>query len=179
VKNKPAEDRRRRFAEEYCVDFNATQAAIRAGYAPRGAHVTGCRLLTEPKIAETIRKLMEAATKRAGITVERTQQEIARIAYGDIRRLFDGDNRLRDVTTLDEDTAAMLGGLETEELWGETENAEGRTRREVIGLTRKVKMRDKLKALDQCMSLLGMHKTATPGTGEENVLHLSIRLSGK
>ncbi len=41
----------KRFISEYLVDSNATQAAIRAGYSPRSAHVTGCRLLKHPKVA--------------------------------------------------------------------------------------------------------------------------------
>ena len=52
-------DRRRRFPEEYVVDFNATQAAIRSGYSPRSAHVTGSRLLKDPKIRRRVDVLMD------------------------------------------------------------------------------------------------------------------------
>lgn len=46
--------RRRRFAEEYVVDYNGTQAAIRAGYAPNSAHVEASRLLRIAKVRDAI-----------------------------------------------------------------------------------------------------------------------------
>jgi phage terminase small subunit len=52
--------RRDRFAAEYLKDLNATEAAKRCGYAPRGAHVTGCRLLKDPNIARQIAEAREA-----------------------------------------------------------------------------------------------------------------------
>jgi phage terminase small subunit len=51
--------RQERFAGEYLVDLNATRAAVRAGYARRGAEVTGSRLLRYPNVAAAI-----AAAKR-------------------------------------------------------------------------------------------------------------------
>jgi phage terminase small subunit len=43
-----------RFVAEYALDGNGTAAAIRAGYAKTGAHVTACRLLKNPKVAEAL-----------------------------------------------------------------------------------------------------------------------------
>ena len=48
-----------RFVDEYLVDLNATQAAIRAGYLAKSAHVEGSRLLTNAKVGAAI-----AAAKR-------------------------------------------------------------------------------------------------------------------
>jgi phage terminase small subunit len=42
--------KRQRFVEEYLVDLKATQAAIRAGFAPSGASVEGARLLRNAKV---------------------------------------------------------------------------------------------------------------------------------
>lgn len=51
-----------RFIQQYMIDLNATQAAIRSGYAPDSASVEGCRLLSIPKIAvEVTRRLKERA----------------------------------------------------------------------------------------------------------------------
>lgn len=52
-------DKQRRFIEEYCVDFNATQAAIRAGYKERAAYATGWENLRKPDIAEAIGERLE------------------------------------------------------------------------------------------------------------------------
>lgn len=59
-----------RFILEYLVDFNATQAAIRAGYAESGAHVEGHRLLRNPKIAERIAAEGAQTADELGMTRE-------------------------------------------------------------------------------------------------------------
>ncbi len=46
--------KQRRFIEEYCLDFNATRAAIRAGYAERSAQQIGAENLTKPVISAAI-----------------------------------------------------------------------------------------------------------------------------
>ncbi len=55
--------RRSKFAREYCVDYNGTRAAIRAGYAPNSAHVEASRLL---RIAE-VREAIEAEEERRAV----------------------------------------------------------------------------------------------------------------
>ena len=164
-------DRRARFAREYAKNLNATQAAIRAGYAPKSAKVTGSRLLSDANVSAQVAEIFKRVGEEEAITVERTKKAIARIAYGDIRQLFDEHDNLRPIRELSEDEAAMLAGVESfEEYQGRGEE------REAVGLVRKVKIRDTIRALEQTMSILGMHKTAVPpGTGD---LNLTIRLSG-
>ena len=56
--------RQARFVDEYLIDLNATQAAIRAGYAgysERGAHVPGAELLTNRKVSAAVEKAMAEA----------------------------------------------------------------------------------------------------------------------
>ncbi len=57
-----------RFCHEYLVDLNATQAAIRAGYAENSAHVTGCRLLSNDKVSEAIAAGKAELAERAGVS---------------------------------------------------------------------------------------------------------------
>lgn len=52
-------EKQKRFCEEYLIDLNATQAAIRAGYSERTAKETGCENLTKPNIQEYINKKLE------------------------------------------------------------------------------------------------------------------------
>lgn len=166
------DNRRSRFAQEYAKDLNATRAAIRAGYARKAAHVTASRLLSNAKVRAEIDTLLAKAAKAAEITVERTRKEIARIAYGDIRKLFDKGNRPRDISELTEDDAAMVASVEVvEEYRGQGE------RRTLVRRTYKLNTRNKLQALDQCMSLLGMHRTAE--SGESGGLKLTIVCGGK
>jgi len=72
--------KQQRFADEYLVDLNATQAAIRAGYATRNADVTGPRLLGNVGIAAAIEAGRAKQAERTGITADRVIAELAAIA---------------------------------------------------------------------------------------------------
>ena len=65
----------RRFVDEYLVDLNATQAAIRAGYSPKAARQQGSRLLTNAAIAEAICNGHEARNNRTLIDQDTVVQE--------------------------------------------------------------------------------------------------------
>lgn len=168
VPKPPAFDRRTRFAEEYAKDRNATQAAIRSGYSKKTAKSQGSRLLTFVDVQSRIAVLLANASVIGGISVERTAQEIARIGYGDIRQLFTDQGHLKPVAELSDDAAAMISSIEVDEI----RDPDGM----VIGYNRKVKLNSKVKALDQCMAYLGMHKTLKAGGGEG--LNLTIQTSG-
>jgi phage terminase small subunit len=72
-----------RFVDEYMVDFNATQAAIRAGYKAKTAHVIGAENLRKPKIAEEIARRQKDLQRRTEISQDRVIKELARIAFAD------------------------------------------------------------------------------------------------
>ena len=63
-------DRQARFVDEYLLDANGTQAAIRAGYGAAGARVTAHRLLTNAAISSAI-----AARQQVDATVLRVQRQ--------------------------------------------------------------------------------------------------------
>lgn len=72
--------KQQRFVEEYLVDLNATQAAIRAGYAPKAAKVTACRMLTRANVAAAIVKHQKRPREKTELNeawVLRNLQEIA------------------------------------------------------------------------------------------------------
>ena len=75
--------KQRRFVNEYCVDENATRAAIRAGYAESGAGVQGHENLKLPKIAAAIKERMEELAVAAGITPEWVVAQWVKIATAD------------------------------------------------------------------------------------------------
>lgn len=70
-----------RFIEEYMVDLNATQAAIRAGYSKKTAAAIGAENLTKPKIAAEIEKRQAAISEKLEITQETVAQELGKIAF--------------------------------------------------------------------------------------------------
>jgi phage terminase small subunit len=80
----PLTDKAQRFCEEYTVDLNATQAAIRAGYSSHTAAQTGHENLRKPEIAARINELRAKQTKKTEITIERVLTELAKIAFADM-----------------------------------------------------------------------------------------------
>ena len=73
--------KQRRFVEEYLIDLNATQAAIRAGYKVESAQQMGSENLSKPVINAAIERAMAAQSRRTGVTADRVIRELARIAF--------------------------------------------------------------------------------------------------
>jgi phage terminase small subunit len=66
--------KRAAFVREFTKDYNGTQAAIRAGYSPKSARVTGTRLLADAAIQSAIKELGEAARTDAVLTLSELQE---------------------------------------------------------------------------------------------------------
>jgi len=142
------------FVAEYQKDHNGAQAAIRAGYAPGSAKVTASRFLSRANVKAAIANQTEQriaqVTHETGITLERTIRELARLAYFDPRRLFDSAGRPLSITELDDDTAAVIAGLDV------MEEFEGSGADRVFkGYVKKWKLADKKGALDMLMKYQG------------------------
>lgn len=80
--------KQQRFVDEYLVDLNATQAAIRAGYSPSTARVIGAENLTKPDIDAAIAKRMQERSGRVEITQDMVLRELAKIGFSDIRKVL-------------------------------------------------------------------------------------------
>lgn len=74
-------EKQKRFVQEYLVDLNATQAAIRAGYSEKTAEQQGYQLLQKPSVQVEIQKAMKRREVRTQITQDRVLQEIACVAF--------------------------------------------------------------------------------------------------
>ena len=86
--------KQQRFVDEYMVDLNATQAAIRAGYSKRTARAIGCENLTKPNIRMEIQARLRQSEDKARLDRERAIEGLKGIVRADIRQLFDQDGRL-------------------------------------------------------------------------------------
>jgi phage terminase small subunit len=92
-----------RFCEEYIIDHNATQAAIRAGYSPKCAKQQGCENLTKPDLAEKIRELeAEIPSKNTIATAEEVLEHFTKVMRGEmfdqvVKRDEDGTLQTVDV----------------------------------------------------------------------------------
>ncbi len=71
--------KQQRFTEEYLIDLNATQAAIRAGYAPNAAKQMGHENLTKPDVAASIAVQQAVVSERASISVDWVVERLNRI----------------------------------------------------------------------------------------------------
>lgn len=63
--SRPLAPMQKRFVEEYLVDLNATQAAIRAGYSPKNADSIAVQLLRKPQVKASVKVAMQARSRRA------------------------------------------------------------------------------------------------------------------
>jgi phage terminase small subunit len=77
--------KQKQFVQEYLVDLNGAQAAIRAGYSKKTAKVQAARLLTNVNIQNRIAELMDKRSQRTDITADRVLRELAHIAFDDIK----------------------------------------------------------------------------------------------
>lgn len=76
------------FVREYLIDLNATQAATRAGYSAKTANEQGARLLANVSVSQAVAAAMDARAQRTEITQDMVLRELARIGFGDIRKVI-------------------------------------------------------------------------------------------
>lgn len=136
------------FVREYLVDLNATQAAIRAGYSKKTANVIASELLAKPNIQSAIQEEMKKRAERTEITADKVLKEFAKLAFFDPRKLFDDKGNPKDITELDDDTAAALAGLDVVQDFDPDTG--------VTSYTKKYKLASKQAALDSLGRHLGM-----------------------
>jgi phage terminase small subunit len=136
-----------RFIEEYLIDLNATQAAIRAGYSVKTAGEIGHENLKKPQIQVEIDKAIKARSKRVQITQDRVLKEYACLAFFDPRKMFNDNGSLKLLKDMDDDTAAALSSFEIDitKLDDKVETS-----------TAKLKFWDKLRGLNDLAKHLGM-----------------------
>ncbi|MFD5022301.1 terminase small subunit [Paenibacillus sp. NPDC058367] len=128
------------FVKEYLVDLNATQAAIRAGYSANTATEQSSRLLANVKVQKAVQEAMARREKRTDITAERVLSELGKIAFSDLNAFIevseDGKITVKPSNQLDGTVLSEISESIT-----------------TNGRTRKVKLHDKMKALE----LIGRH----------------------
>ncbi len=137
-------DKQERFCEEYMIDLNATQAAIRAGYSPKTANEQGSQLLAKLSIQNRIAQLQAEQSRRTGVSTDRVVRELAKIAFVNAADLIDPKTAsLKSDASHDDLAAVQSVKVKT---FGED------------GLEQEVKLADKLRALDLLGKHLGMYK---------------------
>ena len=147
--------KQQRFVEEYLIDLNATQAAIRAGYSAKTAEWIGPQLLGKSHVAAALAERMKDRVKRTEVTQDMVIAELVKIAFGDQRRVMTwgpSGVKLRESTELTGDEAAIV-----------SEVSESVT---AAGGSLKLKTHDKVGALKLLGEHLGMFKQHIELTGK-------------
>jgi phage terminase small subunit len=162
--------KRQMFVREYFVDLNATQAAIRAGYSPNSASEIGYENLRKPQIAAAIDS---AFMELGGITRSRIVDELGAIAFANIGQVLTWGDEIQEIS--EGDTYFING---KEHLAKDCITRVIRQRVRVLPIATmdtsvsrvisevsqtakgsvKVKMHDKLAALDKLARALGMYQ---------------------
>ena len=145
--------KQQRFVEEYLIDLNATQAAIRSGYSEKTAKSIGQENLTKPDIQKAIE---EAQNKRQ----EQTQIDAAYV----LKRLVEIDQM--DVLDIMDDDGNVKPLRDWPKIWRQyISNIETISMDDGDGWLKKIKWPDKVKNLE----LLGKHDSI--GAFKDKVEH--------
>ncbi|HFH2889955.1 terminase small subunit [Pseudomonas aeruginosa] len=140
--------KQRLFVDEYLIDLNATQAAIRAGYSQRRAAEIGSQNLRKPEIAAAIQAAMQARASRTEIDADYVLRRMVEIDQMDVLDIMSDEMQLKPVSQWPKVWRQYLSGFDLAEMF------EGRgDDREMVGLLKKIKWPDKVKNLE----LLGRH----------------------
>lgn len=143
-------DKQKTFVDEYLLDLNATQAAIRAGYSKKTAQRIGSENLSKPLIQAAIAKAMKARSERTEITADRVLQELAKLGFSNIQGIFTEAEQLRAISALPEEVAACIQSIEVVVKPTHEEDDDGN---KIVEHIHKIKLADKRGPLE----LLGKH----------------------
>ena len=101
-------DRQQQFVDEYLIDLNATQAAIRAGYSVKTAQEQSSRLLSNVMVQKAIAEKMAERSRRTGVNQDRVVLELAKIAFVKMTDIVDREGNIKENAAEDD-----LAGIES------------------------------------------------------------------
>ena len=152
--------RQERFAIELPVDWNQTAAALRAGYSKRSARQSGYDNMKNPYILKLVQEEIKRLAENAEMDADEAFAETVKIARANILDFMEWDEEKatfvpsRDLTR---EQAAAVGEIQAEtttvQVYGDEEAGISETR-----LKLKIKMIDKLRALDQLHRIFGRYQ---------------------
>lgn len=145
--------KQQRFVEEYLIDLNATQAAIRAGYSERTANEQGSRLLANVSVSEAIAEAQAKREERTQIDADYVLKRLVEIDQMDVLDIMDDQMKIRPVNEWPKVWRQYVTNLENLEL------SDGE------GCFKKIKWPDKVKNLE----LIGKHVSV--GAFKDKVEH--------
>lgn len=170
------EPKQRRFVDEYLVDCSGAKAARRAGYSQKTAASQGAQLLSNLKVQAALKERMASVAERIGLSAQKVVEEIARVAFSDMRRFTTwgpSGVTLNDSAALSDDDARCVAEV------SETTSEKGGSIR--------FKLHDKMGALKELAERMGidremmrkLYPDLDPDTRKTRVLSLIKTAAGR
>jgi phage terminase small subunit len=145
-----------RFCDEYLVSFNAVKAAIKAGYSENTARK--CELLHLPKVQAYLQAGMQRTSERLEITHDMILRELAKVAFANMGDYYDENAVLKPINQLTSDQKAAISHYQLIDCIGDYQ--------ERAGEISKIKLHNKLSALDKIARHVGFYRSMEDGRGK-------------
>lgn len=156
------------FVREYMLDLNASAAAERAGYSEKTAGAIGHENLNKPEIQKAINAAKQKRAKRAELSADWVLRRLRSIADSDLAECYDEAGNLLPISEIPKRVRKTFASVETFHEW-----APGVDGEKLLGSTKKIKINDKLKALE----MIGRHLKMFTDTIEIKESGLAARLA--
>jgi phage terminase small subunit len=147
--------KQKRFVDEYLIDLNATQAAIRAGYKPKWVTTNVTKLLENTSVQKYLFERQKARSERTEITQDMVLRELAKIGFADIRKAVKWSPTMAEIVV--EDSVVQTNGVllvDSDQLDDDTAAAIAEIKQTQHGIA--IKFHDKKGALVDIGRHLGM-----------------------
>lgn len=154
--------RQSRFVDEYLLEPNATQAAIRAGYSEKTAKSQAQRLLTNVGVANAIAKRQQERALRTNINADYVLHRLAEIDQLDVADIIDDAGNMLPIKQWPKSWRTSISGLDVHEMMTD----------DVMTVVRKIKWPDKLKNIE----LLGKHNSVKAFSQDETPTETAIHI---
>lgn len=140
----------RRFVAEYLKDQNATAAAKRAGYSAKTADVQGPRLLGKVRVRAAVDAALTRIEEKSGLTAELVRAKVLAMLTFDPRKAYDDAGSMLAMKDIPDELIDSIASVEEESLAGG------------LGIRKKLKFTDRLKAAELASKILGLLKVEVP-----------------
>lgn len=159
-----------RFCQEYVVDLNATQAAIRAGYSVKTAYSIGNENLKKPEIKNFISELQKDIQERNKITIDECVNMLSSMARFDISELYDENGCLKPISKMPKEARMVIEGIDTNEV-----KIDGKS----VGVINKLKLSSRRANIIELMKHLGGYEKDNNQKELNNVVIFNIPDNGR
>lgn len=161
-----------RFAQLLAQGKNASEAYVAAGY--KGDRTAASRLSTKVNLQARVQELVNASAEKAGITVDRVMNELAKIGFSDIRKAFTESGGIRRPEEWDDEFAGAVASVKVvTRQSGERDEDD----RPILEHVHEFKAWDKRAALVDLGKQLGMFKEDNKDRGDIHI-HFDAELKG-